>query len=256
MLNFRIYKYPMFALSSAITMIVNMAMFSGMLLLPIYVQDIRGISPMDAGLLLLPGAILMSLMSPITGRLFDKFGGRILAVIGLAITTATTYMFSKLELDTSYTHLIILYSIRSLGMSMAMMPVSTNGLNQLPTRFYPHGTAMNNTMNQVAGAIGTALLVTVMSTHTETRAKEIGAAAKATMGHATQPPTAEALAQMKQEILMKATLDGINYSFMVATGIAAVALILSFFIKRAKQASDPGEVKPARKAVTHKLAEN
>ncbi|MDV2888282.1 MFS transporter, partial [Alkalihalophilus pseudofirmus] len=81
----------------------------------------------------------------------------ILAVIGLAITTVTTYFFSKLELDTSYTHLIILYSVRMMGMSMVMMPVSTNGLNQLPARFYPHGTAMNNTLNQVAGAIGTAL---------------------------------------------------------------------------------------------------
>lgn len=256
LLNFRIYKYPMFALSSAITMVVNMAMFSGMLLLPIYVQTIRGISPMDAGLMLLPGAILMSLMSPITGKLFDKFGGRILAIIGLLITTVTTYAFSKLELDTSYTHLIILYSVRMFGMSMVMMPVSTNGLNQLPARFYPHGTAMNNTMNQVAGAIGTALLVTVMTNHTAIRAKEIAAQAKASMGNLTAPPTPAALAEMKQQVMMKAMLDGINYSFVVATGIAAVALILAFFIKRAKQAEDTGDIKSAGKPVAPKLAEN
>ena len=84
MLNFRIYQYPMFALSSVITMVVTMAMFSGMLLLPIYVQTVRGISPLDAGLLLLPGAIIMAIMSPITGRLFDKFGGRALAIIAEA----------------------------------------------------------------------------------------------------------------------------------------------------------------------------
>ena len=76
MLNFRIFKYNMFALSSAISAIVNIAMFSGFLLLPIYVQTIRGISPMDAGLMLLPGALINALMSPVTGRLFDKFGGR------------------------------------------------------------------------------------------------------------------------------------------------------------------------------------
>ncbi|MED4205550.1 DHA2 family efflux MFS transporter permease subunit [Neobacillus mesonae] len=256
LLNFRIYKYPMFALSSAITMVLNMALFSGMLLLPIYVQTIRGISPMDAGLMLLPGAILMSLMSPITGKLFDKFGGRVLAIIGLAITTITTYEFSKLQLDTSYTHLIILYSVRMFGMSMVMMPVSTNGLNQLPARFYPHGTAMNNTLNQVAGAIGTALLVTIMSTHTATRAKELGEAAKASMGHMATPPTPAVIAEMKQQVMMKAMLDGINYSFVVATGIAAVALILAFFIKRPKQAEDPGDFKPAEKPVARKLAEN
>ncbi|WP_051086219.1 DHA2 family efflux MFS transporter permease subunit [Heyndrickxia acidiproducens] len=235
MLNFRVFKYPMFALSSVITMVVNMALFSGMLLLPIYVQNIRGISPLNAGLLLLPGAIIMAFMSPVTGRLFDKFGGRVLAVLGLAIVTVTTFMFSKLEMHTTYLHLILLYSIRSFGMSMVMMPVSTNGLNQLPTRFYPHGTAMNNTLNQVSGAIGTALLVTIMSTRTKTHATEL---AKDAMAHLTSAPTKASMAEMKQQITLKATLEGINDAFLVATGIAAVAFILAFFIKRAKQGED------------------
>ncbi|ETI68907.1 DHA2 family efflux MFS transporter permease subunit [Neobacillus vireti] len=253
LLNFKIYKYPMFALSSAIAMVVNMALFSGMLLLPIYVQTLRGISPMDAGLLLLPGAILMSIMSPITGKLFDKFGGRLLAILGLLIIVVTTYEFSKLTLTTSYTHLIILYSIRSFGMSMVMMPVSTNGLNQLPARFYPHGTAMNNTMNQVAGAIGTALLVTIMTNRTASKAKELGDAA---MKHFTEQPTPAAIKEMKQQIMEQAMLNGINFSFLIATGIAVVALILAFFIKRAKQAEDPGGVKSAGKMMKAKLAEN
>ncbi|RDU35971.1 MFS transporter [Neobacillus piezotolerans] len=235
-LNFRVYRYPAFALASVISMVVNMALFSGMILLPIYVQNLRGISPMDAGLLLMPGAILMAVMSPVTGRLFDKVGGRLLAIIGLAIIVITTYDFSTLTLETSYTHLIILYSVRSLGMSMVMMPVSTNGLNQLPTRLYPHGTAMNNTLNQVAGAIGTALLVTIMTNRTESQAKELGQEA---MKKLTQQPTPEVLAQMKQQVLAEAMLHGINFAFLVATFIAVVALVLAFFIKRATQAEDP-----------------
>ncbi|WP_059172623.1 DHA2 family efflux MFS transporter permease subunit [Bacillus sp. FJAT-27445] len=235
-LNFRVYRYPAFALASAISMVVNMALFSGMVLLPIYVQNLRGISPMDAGLLLMPGAILMAVMSPITGRIFDKVGGRVLAIIGLAIIVITTYDLSRLTFETSYTHLLILYSVRSLGMSMVMMPVSTNGLNQLPTRFYPHGTAMNNTLNQVAGAIGTALLVTIMTNRAESQAKELG---KEAMKNLTEQPTPEVLAQMKQHILAQAMLNGINFSFLIATFIAVVALVLAFFIKRAKQAEDP-----------------
>ncbi|RFU66370.1 DHA2 family efflux MFS transporter permease subunit [Peribacillus saganii] len=235
MLNFRIFKYPMFALSSAITIVLNMALFSGMLLIPIYVQTLRGISPLDAGLMMLPGAVVMALMSPITGRLFDKFGGRILSIIGLAITAITTYFFSRLTFDISYTNLVILNSVRMFGMSMVMMPVSTNGLNQLPPRFYPHGTAMNNTLNQVSGAIGTALLVTIMSNRTETHAEELG---KEAMKGLTAQPTADQIAQMKQEIGMKAMLEGINDAFLVAAGLVAVSLILAFFIKRAKQAPD------------------
>lgn len=259
LLNFKVFKYPMFALSSSISMVTNMALFSGMILIPIYVQTIRGISPLDAGLMLLPGAIAMAIMSPITGKLFDKFGGRVLALIGLGITVITTYEFSELTVDLSYTHLVILYSVRMIGMSFVMMPVSTNGLNQLPKRFYPHGTAMNNTLNQVAGAIGTALLVTVMSNRTETHAKELADEAMKTaagQGAGAAQPTAEMVAQMKEQIMMKAMLEGINDAFLVATGISIVAFILAFFIKRAKPAEDPMEEKDAPKVVSAKLAEN
>lgn len=248
MLEFRIFKYPMFALSSVISMVLTMAMFSAMLLLPIYVQTIRGISPIDAGLMMLPGAILMAVMSPITGKLFDKYGGRALAVIGLIITTVTTYYFSQLTLDTTYTHLMILYSIRMFGISMVMMPVSTNGLNQLPARFYPHGTAMNNTLQQVSGAIGTALLVTIMSTRSETHAADIAASVSGNAGQLT--------AEMQQQVAMKAMLEGINDSFLVATFIAGVALLLAFFIKRAKQAEDPLKEKRSGEKIAVKLADH
>jgi hypothetical protein len=138
------------------------------------------------------------------------------------------------------------------------MPVSTNGLNQLPKRFYPHGTAMNNTLNQVAGAIGTALLVTVMSNRTETHAKELADEAMKTaagQGAGAVQPTAEMIAQMKEQIMMKAMLEGINDAFLVATGISIVAFILAFFIKRAIPAEDPME-ENAPKVVSAKLAEN
>lgn len=256
MLNFRVFQYPMFALSSVISMVVTMALFAGMLLVPIYTQTVRGISPLDAGLLLLPGALVNAVMSPVTGKLFDKIGGRILAVFGLMIMTVTTFLFSKLTLETSYTYLIILFSVRAFGMSMVMMPVQTNGLNQLPARYYPHGTAMNNTLTQVSGAIGTALLVTVMSTQTKTHAEDLAASAMKHAAGAAGQPTAAAIAQMKQQIAMKAMLEGLNDAFLVATIISAVALLLALFIKRAKQAEDPGEDNVAKKKVAMNLAEN
>jgi EmrB/QacA subfamily drug resistance transporter len=252
MLNFKIFQYPMYALSITISMIVTMAMFSGMILMPIYVQTLRGISPMDAGLMMLPGAIIMALMSPVTGKLFDKFGGRALAIIGLAIMTITSYYFSKLTLETTYTQLIILYTVRMFGMSMVNMPVSTNGLNQLPRRFYPHGTAMNNTLQQVSGAIGTALLVTVMTNRAKTHATELGEEA---MKQFTTPPSAEALAQMKQQVMAQGMLEGINDAFFVTVFISILALVLAFFIRRAKPAEDQNQEKPAIH-VQPKVAEN
>ncbi|MBT2738342.1 DHA2 family efflux MFS transporter permease subunit [Bacillus sp. ISL-7] len=242
MLNFSVFKYPMFSLSATITIVLNIAMFSGFLLLPIYVQTIRGISPLDTGLLLLPGALLMAIMSPIIGRLFDKFGGRMLAIIGLIITTITTYYFSKLTFTTPYNYLVILHAVRMLGISMVMMPVSTNGLNQLPASLYPHGTAMNNTINQVSAAIGTALLVTVMSNYSRSYAAQLTEdALKAT-------PEA-GMAEIQEQITMKAMLEGINYTFFLSALIACFALLLSFFIKRAKHPEDTIEGKTSEKSL-------
>lgn len=235
MLDFRVYKYPMFALASAISIVVNMAMFSAMILMPIYLQQIRGISPMHSGLLMLPGAIIMGIMSPITGKLFDKYGAKILALIGLAITVGTTYSFSQLSDSTSYSTLIVMYSLRMFGMSMVMMPVMTNGLNQLPQRLNPHGTAMNSTLSQVSGAIGTGLLVTVMSSRTKHHIEDMVAEATSKMAHMTQQPTQDAIAKMQEHLIMEGTIKGINDSFFVSVLIAAVAFILAFFLKRVTQ---------------------
>ncbi|RPJ95746.1 DHA2 family efflux MFS transporter permease subunit [Rummeliibacillus sp. TYF005] len=244
LLDERIYKYPMFALGSAISMVISVAMFSGMILTPAYVQQVRGISPFHAGLMMLPGAIIMALMSPITGRLFDKIGPRILAFIGLSIITVSSYFLTKLQVDSSYAYIITVYTIRMLGMSMVMMPIMTNGLNQLPMEKNPHGTAINNTVQQVSGAIGTAILVTIMDAHIKTKANDLVAemkakaakTAKAAMEAGQKPstPTTEQMVQMKAHITQTALLSGINYTFMVVTGISAVALILSLFLKRVK----------------------
>ncbi|MFJ7733372.1 DHA2 family efflux MFS transporter permease subunit [Lysinibacillus sp. NPDC097231] len=234
LLNLRIYKYPMFALGSAISIIVSMAMFSGMILTPAYVQSIRGIDPFKAGLMMLPGALVMGIMSPITGKLFDKFGPRILAIIGLAITTLATFGLTKLELDSSYTFIVSMYTIRMFGMSMVMMPIMTNGLNQLPQMMNPHGTAINNTVQQVAGAIGSAVMVTFMNNRTKATAQDLIAETKATAAQSGIAPTPEQMQQMQDQIMQNALLDGITHSFLIAAGVTVVAFVLAFFLKRVK----------------------
>ncbi|MET4654560.1 EmrB/QacA subfamily drug resistance transporter [Exiguobacterium sp. PvP048] len=232
MLEFRIFKYPMFALSQGISMVLNMSMFSAMILMPIYVQTIRGISPFHSGLLMLPGALVMAFMSPITGRLFDRFGARVLAMIGLSLTVLTTFFFSRLTADTAYSFLVIMYTLRFLGISMVMMPVMTNGLNHIPQHLTPHGTALNNTLSQVSGAIGSGLLVTVMTSRTADYAKEL--TANATPG--TNPQT----------IITQSMVEGINDTFFIATLLALLALGLSFFIKKRKVEQDVVHIEEAR----------
>lgn len=215
LLEFRIYKYPMFALSSAISIVLSISMFSAMILMPIYVQTIKGISPFDSGLLMLPGALVMGFMSPVTGKLFDKYGAKVLSITGMSIVVISTYYFSKLSLNTTYLEIMFLYTIRMFGISMVMMPVMTNGLNTLPMKAYPHGTAMNNTLQQVSGAIGSALLITVMNTRTTATAEDLAKSGADPVG-----------------ILKNSMMEGINYTFFISTFIAAVALLLTLFIQK------------------------
>lgn len=231
MLDFKIYKHPMFALSSAISIVLSIAMFSAMILTPLYVQSVRGISPFEAGILMLPGAVVMGIMSPITGRLFDKYGARVMAIIGLSITIITTYYLSTLSMTSGYYYIMVLYTVRMLGISMVMMPVMTNGLNQLPMVSNPHGTAMNNTLQQVSGAIGSALLLTVMTKRMESSGENLLDKAQA---DGTIPQDPAALPQFEEQLGLQAMLEGINYAFFISTIVAFIALILTFFIKRVK----------------------
>ncbi|WP_239616721.1 DHA2 family efflux MFS transporter permease subunit [Cohnella mopanensis] len=227
-LEFRVFKYNMYSLTTVINMIITMSMYSGMILLPIYLQTIRGFTPLEAGLLLLPGAILMGIMSPITGIIFDKIGARWLSVVGLIITVITTYEFSKLTIDTTYTHMILMYTLRMFGMSMLMMPIQTAGMNQLPQRLNAHGSAMSQTLRNVAGALGTAFLVTIMTNTAADRVKHL-----MIQGQIAETDKAGIL-----EATQQGTIYGINHSFVIATWMTVAALVLAFFIKKVKPHSE------------------
>ncbi|SFT04474.1 DHA2 family efflux MFS transporter permease subunit [Paenibacillus sp. BC26] len=221
LLELRTFKYSMFSLTTIINIAVTMVMYADMMLLPLYLQNARGYTALESGLLMLPGALLMGIMMPITGKLFDKFGAKWLSIIGMAITIATTIGFVNLTDSTSYTYLVLMSTGRRFGMAMFLMPITTAGLNQLPARLNAHGTAISNTIKQVAGAIGTSLLVTVMTTRTKTHFQDMMAAG----GDATQ-----------EHMIMESTIQGINDAYLVIIGIGVIGLLLSFFIKRTGQA--------------------
>ncbi|WP_347338387.1 DHA2 family efflux MFS transporter permease subunit [Tumebacillus amylolyticus] len=261
MLNLRVFKFDVFTLTTIISSLINMAMFAAMILLPIYLQNIRGFTPLQAGLLMLPGAILMGIMMPVSGAIFDKFGARALAIIGLVITVVTTYEFTKLTSDTTYGHILALYCFRMFGMSFMMMPIQTAGMNQLPRTLHAHGTAVGNTARQVAGSLGTALLVTIMTNrstfHMANYANEVtnanpilsqkmtmlGQGFAASAGLPTQAGQS-VMTQMIYGLAMKeSTINGINDAFLYATIFAVIALVLAFFIKRVQPTGMPPKKK-------------
>lgn len=215
LLNLRTFTFSIFRMSTLIMMIVMMAMFSAMMLLPIFLQNALGYSPLKAGLIMLPGGIVMGIMSPITGRLFDKFGAKWLALVGLGLIANTLWQFAFIDLTTPYITIMIFNTLLMLGISMVMMPIMTNALNELPPPLYPHGTAIISTLQQVAGAVGTALLVSIM-TNSSARYLE-------SQGMKEDGVTMQILAM----------IAGMKSAFLLAFGLVAIAWIVSLFIKRA-----------------------
>jgi DHA2 family lincomycin resistance protein-like MFS transporter len=225
LLDLRTFKYNIFRMSTLIMMIVMMAMFSAMMLLPIFLQNALGYSPLEAGLIMLPGGIVMGIMSPITGRLFDKFGAKWLALIGLGLIANTLWQFAYITMSTPYSTIMIFNTLLMLGISMVMMPIMTNALNELPPPLYPHGTAIISTLQQVAGAVGTALLVSIMTNRSASFMENT------------------LLKEDEATIQVLAMIAGMRSAFLLAFGLVAIAWTVSFFIKRPVPQEDVLEIK-------------
>ncbi|MTT30609.1 DHA2 family efflux MFS transporter permease subunit [Terrilactibacillus sp. BCM23-1] len=272
LLELRVFEHKIFTITTIVNIVLTMAMFAGMVITPVYLQNIRGFTPLQSGLLLLPGAILMGIMSPITGILFDKIGARPLAIVGLIITAVTTWDFGHLTNSTPYSSIMVLYSARMFGMSLLMMPIMTEGLNNLPRRLNSHGTAMTNTMRQVAGSLGTAFLVTVMSNRTIYHQGQYANAM--TTGNPNLTHDIAALSQnfalshhlpaslgnsvvvqsLIGKVSMEAAIQGVNDAFIVATVLSVIALFLSFFIQRSTPSKKKRKIKK-EKSVSEAVTE-
>ncbi len=198
MLEFRVFNYSIYTLGTILSMFVFGVLIATNIILPLYMQNMLQYSALKSGLVLLPGAIIMGMMNPITGYLFDKFGGKWLARIGLFVLVVSTLPFTMLTEHTTFTYLATSNALRMVSIAMVMMPMTTLAINQLPNDLIAHGTAMNNTFRQMAGAIGTAVFITIMS-----------------------------VSAIPQDGIT-GIIHGVNVTFIIATVISAIGLLLSF----------------------------
>ncbi|MEE0880808.1 MAG: DHA2 family efflux MFS transporter permease subunit, partial [Turicibacter sp.] len=207
-LNLSIFKSKTFVFSTIIVMITYAGLISSELILPMYLENIKGYSAFDTGLALMPGAIVMGIMNPITGKIFDKYGARYLALIGLIILTLGTFGLSFLTPDTTRTYVVVVYALRMFGISMLTMPLTTSGLNSLHRSLYAHGNAANSTLRQVAGSIGTSIIITIMS--------------KGSLNSTATNP-------------LEAQVSGMNLAFASIGALTFIGLIIAFFVVKKKE---------------------
>lgn len=218
-LNLNVFKFNQFTISVFLGSIAMMILTSAELVLPMYLQIVRGQSALESGLMILPGAILLAVLNPITGKIVDKIGGHGLAIYGMICITIGTLPFCVLKTGTSLLSIVIIYAISMIGVAMVLMPITTIGMNSLTQDLIPHGTAVNNMVRQIFSSIGSALMISVMAIVT-----------------ASQMPNQNLVVMGKTakfaHLKILADLSGYRAAFMLMTVFCIISLVLSFFVKK------------------------
>lgn len=217
-LDLKVFKYGTFTLTNIINIGITIIMYADMILLPIYLQNVLDYSAMESGIFMLPGAVLMAAMSPIAGKLYDLFGAKWITIIGVIITIVSTIPFIDLSQETNYYYLLIASTGRRIGMALLLTPIQTAGLNVIPKELSAHASAVWNTVRQIAGAIGTSLLITIMTMGSKNYITE----------HATET-------KGQEQLMLLANIQGINIAYFAIIIVAVVSLVLSFWINERKE---------------------
>ncbi|WP_318766561.1 MDR family MFS transporter [Lactiplantibacillus carotarum] len=207
LLELHVFKNRTFTLTSILSAISNISMLGVELVMPLYLQNVHGVSALTSGLTLLPGALVMAVLNPISGKLYDRYGIFKLSLYGyliLAIGTLPMFFFST---TTSLLLIAGLYAVRMVGIALVMMPTFTAGVNALDQSLAIHGNAVSSTVRQIAGSLGTALLMMLVA---------LFSTASAGTSHLT------------------ALNQGYHAAFLVAFLMAVLGWVLTFKLKTKK----------------------
>lgn len=251
LIQIRVLKNYMFAMSQLISSLVYVALYIGLFLMPLFLQNTLGYTALQTGTFLTPAALISAVVMVLGGRLFDRLGARPLGIVGIAILIGATYAFTQLNTNSSAAFIQTLYIARSVGMSLTMMPVTTAGMNTVPPPLLGQASAVSNTIRQVAASLGTAVLtnyVTQQQTiHFQHLADQMTAGSPqalqltglaAQLVHQGVPPAAAsttAALLMDQTLQTKAFVAALDDTFWISTLLATAAFVAIWFFASAHE---------------------
>ncbi len=167
LLDLRVFRSLNFSLAITQMGLLSLAFFGAITVVPLYMQSVLQVSALQTGLVVLPGALAMGLTGPIIGRIYDRWGTRVLLIPGSIIASAVLWTYTTFDESTPVWTIAIAQTVLSIGLALSFTPLFTASLASLQPRFYSYGSAVLGTVQQVAGAAGIALMITVMSAVTE-----------------------------------------------------------------------------------------
>lgn len=183
MLNLKAFQHPLFVLGLVMNMITFLNMLSMLVVLPMYMQMALLVTAFTTGLILLPGSLLNCVLAPTIGRLYDKYGPRAVITPGTILVVIGYGLYAQFGTEAALWMMVVTHIVMMLGIGLVLASVQTSTLNALPRHYYPDGIAITQTSQQVSGAIGIAVMVSILSakqnSYLTTVANELPAAAAA-----------------------------------------------------------------------------
>jgi len=252
MLDVRIFENPRFSAASAAITLVFFAMFGSFFLLTQYLQNVRGYTALQAGIRMAPIALVMFIAAPASSTIVKKLGSKVVVAGGLTIAAIGLGVFSRLQVHSSYTTLLVAILILGLGMSMTMAPATESIMGSLPREKAGVGSAVNDTTRQVGGAMGVAILGSLLSSAYATRVGSAlaGHGFSAASATAAKDSIGSALAAANQvggqqgqalaDAARHSFVGAMGPTFLVAAGVALVGavIVLAFLPARAPNESE------------------
>jgi len=241
LLELRVFKSRDFNLAIIAQWTGQAALFGGIFLMPLFLQQVRGYSPFDTGKTLLAQALAASVFMPLGGRLFDKIGARPLVVTGLVLVTVSSYLLTRITVTTTSTDLILPLVMRGAGMGMMMMSLNTHLLNAAPRNLISRVTSLTNALQQVVSSLAIAGLATILTS----RATVHRDAAIAALPKGVQPAPGA-----MHQLALTAFANGFDDAFLVATIVAGIGAVLGLTLQRNYAAQAAEAPRPGAAAAT------
>ena len=213
LLDLRVFTSRDFTLSMTQMFLLSLAFFGSITVIPLFLQDALELSALDAGLVVLPGALAMGLLGPVIGRIYDSRGTKILLIPGSILASGMLWLISTLTVDSSIWLVLVAQTLLSVGLALSFTPLFTASLASLKPRFYSYGSAVIGTIQQVAGAAGIAVMMAIFTAVTKA-------------GGGTEVPAAVA--------------EGTRTSILIGAIIATVTIVGAFLIRKPEDDGEAG----------------
>jgi EmrB/QacA subfamily drug resistance transporter len=246
LVDLRVFRSFPFCLSLVLLSITITGLFSGLYFLPQFLQVVQGLQELDSGLVMLPAALVMVVLMPVAGRIFDLIGPRYPVMIGLAILAYGSYLMAGITVDTPRGDIEMWLAVRNVGIGLGMMPIMTAGVSSLPGFLTSAGSSVNNVMQRVSSSVAVAVFGSLNSIKGAQMSADQGALsgadpyATSQIGHGGQAEYLAAYQAMNAQVTTATYANG----FFVVAIMGAIAAALAMFMRSGKNKASAAKREP------------